>query len=188
MDLTSRTATLRLDGVHVSHDAVLGEVDGGWPMLRSTLQRAAVAASAEMLGAARRSLEMSVEHAKVREQFGQPIGAFQAIKHMCAEMLMDVETAHGATYYAAWALDADAPDAALAASIAKAHVGEATRRVCGAAIQVHGGMGFTWEYDLHLSFKRAKHLEALYGDSEAHRDLAVQHLVQPVDVREPVSA
>jgi alkylation response protein AidB-like acyl-CoA dehydrogenase len=186
MDLTSRTATLHLDDVHVSHDAVLGEVDAGWPMLRATLQRAAVAASAEMLGAARKSLEMSVEHAKVREQFGQPIGAFQAIKHMCAEMLMDVETAHGATYYAAWALDAEAPDAVLAASVAKAHVGDAARRVCGAAVQVHGGIGFTWEYDLHLYFKRAKHLEALYGDSETHREIAAQHMLQVVEPREPV--
>ena len=186
MDLTSRTATLHLDGVHLGHDAVLGEVDAGWPMLASTLQRAAVGAAAEMLGAARKSLEMSVEHAKVREQFGQPIGAFQAIKHMCAEMLMDVETAHGATYYAAWALDAEAPDAVLAASVAKAHVGDAARRVCGAAVQVHGGIGFTWEYDLHLYFKRAKHLEALYGDSETHREIAAQHMLQVVEPREPV--
>ena len=91
-----------------------------------------------MLGAARRCMEMSVEYAKMRQQFGQPIGMFQAIKHACAEMLLEVENAHAATYYAAWAQDAGAADAALAASAAKAYVGEASRKVCGSAIQVHG--------------------------------------------------
>jgi alkylation response protein AidB-like acyl-CoA dehydrogenase len=117
---------------------------------------------------------MAVEYAKVRQQFGQPIGSFQAIKHMCAEMLLEVENSHGATYYAAWALDAGAPDAALAASAAKAYVGDASRKVCGNAIQVHGGIGFTWEYDLHLYFKRAKHFEPLYGDADFHRERALQ--------------
>jgi alkylation response protein AidB-like acyl-CoA dehydrogenase len=126
----------------------------------------------------RRCLEMSVEYATVRRQFGQPIGAFQAIKHACAEMLLDVENSHGATYYAAWALDAAAPDAALAASVAKAYVGDASRKVCGMSIQVHGGIGFTWEYDLHLYFKRAKHLEALYGDADFHREQALKLLLE----------
>jgi alkylation response protein AidB-like acyl-CoA dehydrogenase len=179
MDLTSRTSTLILDNVRVGRDRVIGRPDAGWEILEPTLRRAAVGASAEMLGAARKCLEMSVEYAGVREQFGQPIGAFQAIKHACAEMLMAVETAHAATYYAAWALAAGAPDAALAASVAKAHVSEAARTVCGAAIQVHGGIGFTWEYDLHLYFKRAKHLEPLYGDSDFHREQALRHLLVP---------
>jgi alkylation response protein AidB-like acyl-CoA dehydrogenase len=135
-----------------------------------------VGAAAEMLGAARRCLDMSVDYAKVREQFGQPIGAFQAIRHTCAEMLLQVENAHGAVYYAAWALDAGAEDQALAASVAKAYVGEAARRVCGDAIQVHGGIGFTWEYDLHLYFKRAKALEPMYGDPDYHRELIVRHV------------
>src|SRR5436305_2910103 len=107
-------------------------------------ERAAVAASAKMLGAAARCMAMSVAYARVRQQFGQPIGMFQAIKHMCAEMLLDVENSHGATYYAAWAADAGSADAALAASAAKAYVGDASRKVCGNAIQVHGGIGFTW--------------------------------------------
>jgi alkylation response protein AidB-like acyl-CoA dehydrogenase len=130
-----------------------------------------------MLGAARRCMEMSVEYAKVRQQFGQPIGAFQAIKHACAEMLLEVENAHGATYYAAWALDAGSPDALLAASVAKAYVGDASRKVCGNSIQVHGGIGFTWEYDLHLYVKRAKHFEPLYGDADFHRERALQLLL-----------
>jgi alkylation response protein AidB-like acyl-CoA dehydrogenase len=169
MDLTARDATVTLGGVRVGSDAVVGQVDQGWSVLDPTLQRAAVAACAEMLGCARISLEKSVEYSKTREQFGQPIGSFQAIKHTCAEMLMDVETSHGATYYAAWAQDARVPDARLAASSAKAFVSEAARRVCGSAIQVHGGIGFTWEYDLHLWFKRAKHLEPFYGDADFHR-------------------
>ena len=172
MDRTSKTSTLEFDSVRA--DAVLGQVDKGWDVIGPALQRAAIGASAEMLGAMRRCMEMSVEYAKVRQQFGQPIGMFQAIKHTCAEMLLDVENTHGAVFYAAWALDAKAPDAALAASVAKAYASDASRKVCGNAIQVHGGIGFTWEYDLHLYFKRAKHLEALYGDADFHRELALR--------------
>lgn len=150
---------------------------GGAEAVEAMLLRAAVCASAEMLGAARQSMEMSVEYAKTREQFGQPIGAFQAVKHMCADMLDEVEHSYAATYYAAWALDAGAEDAATAASVAKSFVSESARKVCGDAIQVHGGIGFTWEFDLHFYFKRAKHLEPLYGDADYHRervlDLAV---------------
>jgi alkylation response protein AidB-like acyl-CoA dehydrogenase len=167
MDRTSKTSTVVLNDVRAS-------VVGGQEVLDEVLRRAAVGAAAEMLGAARRCMEMSVEYARVRHQFGQPIGAFQAIKHACADMLLEVENAHAATYYAAWALDAGVPDAALAASVAKAHVNEAARKVCGSAIQVHGGIGFTWEYDLHLYVKRAKHLEPLYGDADYHRERALQ--------------
>ena len=94
-------------------------------------------------------------------------------------MLLDVENSHAATYYAAWALDAGAPDAALAASVAKAYVGDASRKVCGTSIQLHGGIGFTWEYDLHLYFKRAKHLEPLYGSAEEHRERVLQEVLAP---------
>ncbi len=174
MDRTSKTSTLTFDNVRLGADAVLGGVNRGWDVIGPMLQHAAIAASAEMLGAMRRCMEMSVEYAKVRQQFGQPIGMFQAIKHSCSEMLLDVENAHAATYYAAWAQDAGAPDAGLAASVAKAYVGDASRKVCGNAIQVHGGIGFTWEYDLHLYFKRAKHLEALYGDADFHREQALR--------------
>ncbi len=174
MDRTNRTSTVTLDGVAVPADAVIGEVDRGWEVVAPVLERAAVGAAAEMLGASRRCMEMAVEYAKVRQQFGQPIGMFQAIKHTCAEMLLELENSHGATYYAAWALDAGSPDASLAASAAKAYVGDASRKVCGSAIQVHGGIGFTWEYDLHLYFKRAKHFEPLYGDADFHRERALQ--------------
>jgi alkylation response protein AidB-like acyl-CoA dehydrogenase len=174
MDRTSRTATVTLDGVEVDAAAVVGPVDGGWSLVGPTLQRAAVGAAAMMLGAARQCLEMSVEYARVRHQFGQPIGMFQAIKHACADMLLEVENAHAATYYAAWAQDAGTPDAALAAAVAKSYVGDAARKVCGASIQVHGGIGFTWEYDLHLYVKRAKHYEPLYGSGDWHRERALE--------------
>lgn len=177
MDLTSKTATLRFDGVVVPAENVIGHEGQAWPAIERALRLAAVGAAAEMLGAARKSLEMSVDYAKVRKQFGQYIGQFQAIKHKLAEMLELVENAHAAVYYAAWAQDADAPDAALAASVAKSTVNVAARRVCGDAIQVHGGIGFTWEYDLHLYFKRAKHLEPLYGDTEFHRERVLEEVL-----------
>jgi alkylation response protein AidB-like acyl-CoA dehydrogenase len=164
MDPGQRDATVRLDGAR--GDAL----PGGPAAVETMLRRAAVGASAEMLGAARRSMEMSVEYAKVRKQFEQPIGSFQAVKHMCADMLDEVEHSYAATYYAAWALDAGVEDAETAASVAKSFVSESARKVCGDAIQVHGGIGFTWEFDLHFYFKRAKHLEPLWGDADYHRE------------------
>jgi alkylation response protein AidB-like acyl-CoA dehydrogenase len=176
IDLVSRWSEMRLEKVSVGADALLGQAGTAGPLLESLLRRAAVMSSAEMLGAARRCLDMSVEYAKVREQFGQPIGSFQAIRHRCAEMLLEVDNSHAAVYYAAWALTAGAEDAAVASSICKAYVSEAARKVCGDAIQVHGGIGFTWEYDLHLYMKRAKALEPLYGDAEYHRELIARHV------------
>jgi len=143
-------------------------------LITDLLRRGAVGAAAEMLGAARRCLDMAVGYAKVREQFGQPIGSFQAIRHKCSEMLLEVENSHSAVYYAAWALDAKAEDHEVAASVAKAYVADASRKVCGEAIQVHGGIGFTWEYDLHIYFKRAKALESMYGDVDYHREQIVR--------------
>jgi alkylation response protein AidB-like acyl-CoA dehydrogenase len=173
MDPGTRLAQVMLDGAAVAAEARLPA--DALPFL---LQWGAVGAAAEMLGASRRCLDMAVDYAKVREQFGQPIGSFQAIRHTCAEMLLEVENAHSATYYAAWALDSGAEDGALAASVAKSYVNDASRKVCGNAIQVHGGIGFTWEYDLHLYFKRAKALEPLYGDAEHHRELIVRRVAR----------
>jgi alkylation response protein AidB-like acyl-CoA dehydrogenase len=174
MDLATRWVHVRFDAVPVAADAVVGTVGQAAPLLAGLLRRGAVGAAAELLGASRRCLEMAVGYAKVREQFGQPIGSFQAIRHKCAEMLVEVENSHSATYYAAWALDAGSEDHVLAASVAKAYVSDAARKVCGESIQVHGGIGFTWEYDLHLYFKRAKALEAMYGDADYHRELIVR--------------
>src|SRR5262245_24740701 len=176
MDPGMRWSTVNLEGVLVPHDAELGAPGAAPALLEDLLRWGAVGAAATMLGAARRCLEMSVEYAKVREQFGQPIGSFQAIRHRCAEMLLEVENSHPATYYAAWALGADVDDAALAASVAKAYVSEAARKVCGDAIQIHGGIGFTWEYDLHLYVMRAKALEATWGDADYHRELILRQI------------
>ncbi|OGK96889.1 MAG: hypothetical protein A2W08_06635 [Candidatus Rokubacteria bacterium RBG_16_73_20] len=176
MDPGTRWSTVTLARTPVGADAALGAPGQAGPLLEALLRRGAVGAAAEMLGAARRCLDLSVGYAKVREQFGQPIGSFQAIRHKCAEMLLEVENSHAAVYYAAWALDARADDHELAASVAKAYVGDAARRVCGEAIQVHGGIGFTWEYDLHIYFKRAKALEAQYGDGDYHRELIVRRV------------
>ncbi|HEY3101519.1 MAG TPA: acyl-CoA dehydrogenase family protein [Methylomirabilota bacterium] len=173
MDPGTRLAQVTLDGAAVAAEARLSAE--ALPFL--TL-RGAVGAAAEMLGASRRCLDMAVEYAKVREQFGQPIGSFQAIRHKCAEMLLEVENSHAATYYAAWALDSGAEDGELAASVAKSYVNDAARKVCGEAIQVHGGIGFTWEFDLHLYFKRTKALEPLYGDAEHHRELIVRRVAR----------
>jgi alkylation response protein AidB-like acyl-CoA dehydrogenase len=176
IDGTTRWSAMRLEDATVGAEGLVGAAGAAAPAIEGLLRRAAVAASAEMLGAARRCLDMSVGYAKVREQFGQPIGSFQAIRHRCAEMLLETDNSHSALYYAAWALDAGAEDAAVAASICKSYVSEAARRVCGDAIQVHGGIGFTWEYDLHLYMKRAKALEVMFGDAEYHRELIVRHI------------
>ncbi len=174
LDLTSKTATLDFQDVRVPAENLIGEEGNSWPALEATLRMAAVGAAAEMLGASRKSLEMSSDYAKVRKQFGQFIGQFQAVKHKLAEMLEKVENSHAAVYYAAWAQDADAPDAALAASVAKTMLNESSKSVCGEAIQVHGGIGYTWEYDLHLYWKRAKYYEPLFGDTTFHRERVLQ--------------
>ena len=178
MDPGTRLVHLTLDRVPVRNDDALGAPGSAVPRLLRLLRRGGAGAAAEMLGASRRCLDMAVGYAKVREQFGQPIGSFQAIRHKCAEMLLETENSHSAVYYAAWALDAGAEDAETAASIAKAYVGDASRKVCGEAIQVHGGIGFTWEYDLHMYFKRAKALEVQYGDAEYHRELVLDHVAK----------
>jgi alkylation response protein AidB-like acyl-CoA dehydrogenase len=176
MDLSTRWVQIDMDKVPAAADAVLGTPGQAAPLISSLVRRGAVGAAAEMLGASRRCLDMAVGYAKVREQFGQPIGSFQAIRHKCSEMLLEVENSHAAVYYAAWALDAKAEDGELAASVAKAYVGDAARKVCGEAIQVHGGIGFTWEYDLHIYFKRAKALEPMYGDADYHREQIVRRV------------
>lgn len=174
LDLTSKTATLTFDNVRVPAENLVGSEGGAGEALAFVLQLAAVGASAEMLGASRKSLEMSTDYAKVRKQFGQFIGQFQAVKHMLAEMLEQVENAHAAVYYAAWAFDAGAADTKMAASVAKSTLNESSKKVCGDAIQAHGGIGYTWEYDLHLYWKRAKYYEPLYGDTAYHREKVLE--------------
>ena len=137
---------------------------------RCCVDRAATLASAEMLGAADHVLAMTVQYAKDRVQFGKPIGSFQAVKHMLADALVDVEGMRSTVYYAAWCAAAGDPERSLAASMAKAWCSDASRRVMAAGLQVHGGIGFTWEHDMHLYLKRAQLDQVSYGDAAAHRD------------------
>ncbi|MBI3303607.1 MAG: acyl-CoA/acyl-ACP dehydrogenase [Deltaproteobacteria bacterium] len=175
MDQTRKLCEVRLDKVQVGGDAILGTPGKGWDALARVIDRSKVALCAEMCGGARKVLDMSVEYAKVREQFGRPIGSFQAIQHKCANMLVQVESAKSATYYAAWAVANDARDAPLAAAMAKAYCSDAYRQVSAEGIQVHGGIGFTWEHDMHIYFKRAKGSEVTFGDATWNRELVAQY-------------
>ena len=143
---------------------------GGPARADDLLDRAATAVSAEMLGAADRVLGMTVAYAKDRVQFGRPIGGFQAVKHRCADMLVDVEGMRSSSYYAGWAVGAEDPDAAAAASVAKVWSSDAARRVMASGLQVHGGIGFTWEHDLHLFLKRSQLDQMSFGDAVFHRE------------------
>jgi alkylation response protein AidB-like acyl-CoA dehydrogenase len=170
MDQTRKLCEVTLSGVSVPAAALLGEKGKGWAPLARVAERATVALCAEMCGGAQRVLDMTTEYAKIRVAFGKPIGAYQGVKHRAADMLVEVENAKSITYYAGWAVDENAPDAALAVSMAKAYVSDAYRRVSAAGIQLHGGIGFTWEHDLHLYFKRAKSSEFTFGDATYHRE------------------
>jgi alkylation response protein AidB-like acyl-CoA dehydrogenase len=176
LDMTRRWDEVRFDGVQLDADAVMGAPDKAWPSLKRALEWATAALCAEMVGGVQKVLETSTEYAKTRHQFGKPIGIYQAVSHKLADMLVLSESGRSATYYAAWAVDADAPDRSLASSMAKAYVSDAYRKVAGDGIQVHGGIGFTWEHDMHLYFKRAKSSEVTLGDATYHRELVAQAL------------
>ena len=170
IDETRKLCEVRLDNVAVPSAALLGERHGGWPALARVLDRATVALCAEMCGGAQRVLDMTTDYAKIRVAFGKPIGSYQGVKHRAADMLVDIENAKSLTYYAAWAIDEGLAEAALAVSMAKAYASDAYRKVAGAGIQLHGGIGFTWEHDLQLYFKRAKASEVAFGDATWHRE------------------
>jgi alkylation response protein AidB-like acyl-CoA dehydrogenase len=174
MDQTRKLCEVTLRDARAGGEALLGTRNGGWAPLTRVVERATVALCAEMCGGAQRVLEMTTEYAKIRVAFGKPIGSYQGVKHRAADMLVDVENAKSLTYYAAWAVDENATEASLAASMAKAYASDAYRRVSGAGIQLHGGIGFTWEHDLHLYFKRAKSSEFTFGDATYHRERVAQ--------------
>jgi alkylation response protein AidB-like acyl-CoA dehydrogenase len=176
LDMTRRWYEVKFDAVQLGADALMGSPGEGWTALKRALEWSAAALSAEMVGGSQHVLDASVEYAKTRQQFGKPIGIYQAVSHKLADMLMETESARSATYYAAWAVDADAPDRSLAVSMAKAYTSDAFRRASGNGIQVHGGIGFTWEHDMHLYFKRAKASEVTLGDATYHRELVAQAL------------
>jgi alkylation response protein AidB-like acyl-CoA dehydrogenase len=173
LDQTRKQAHLEFAGTPAR--LVGGEADG-WPVLREVLCTAAVLLAAEQVGGASRVVEMAAGYAGVRVQFGRPIGSFQAIKHMCADMLTEVEAARSAAYYGLWALAAGGGDLPLAASLARVCCSQAYSRVAGDNIQIHGGIGFTWEHPAHLYFKRARASEAMFGTPGYHRDLLAARL------------
>jgi alkylation response protein AidB-like acyl-CoA dehydrogenase len=163
MDLTRRFYSVQF---HNTPAEKLGEVSA----LSRALDVATAALTAEMVGGMQRTLDITVEYAKTRKQFGKPIGAFQAVQHQCADMYLETESARSAAYYAAWALEENGSDAATAVSIAKMYASDASRTVGNRGIQIHGGMGFTWENDLHLYYRRAKSSETAFGDATFHRE------------------
>jgi len=170
IDATRKQYSVKLDGVKVGEDAAFGG-DGAMDDART---RAFIAVSAELTGIAQRALEMAVDYAKERKQFNRPIGAYQAVSHRCAQMLLETEGARSATYYAAWAADNEPETAPLAASMAKAYASDAGTRVTGASLQVHGGIGFTWEHYIHLFLKRAQSDAVMFGDARWHRERVAQ--------------
>ena len=174
MDQTRKLCEVTFTDVVVGPDALMGARDGAWAPLARVLDRATVALCAEMCGGAQRVLDMTTEYAKIRVAFGKPIGSYQGVKHKAADMLVEIENAKSLTYYAAWAVDENVPEAPLAASMAKAYVSDAYRKAAGSGIQLHGGIGFTWEHDLHLYFKRAKSSEFTFGDATWHRERVAQ--------------
>jgi alkylation response protein AidB-like acyl-CoA dehydrogenase len=167
IDPTRRFSSVRFEGVKVvAADTLPGAEADYYPVFH----RLCVALAAESTGIAQRTMEMAVEYAKDRQQFGRPIGAYQAVSHRCAQMLLETENARSAVYGAAWAADAEPESLPLAASMAKAYAGDAGWRVPDASIQVHGGIGFTWEHDLHFFLKRGRSNAAIFGDSKWHRE------------------
>jgi alkylation response protein AidB-like acyl-CoA dehydrogenase len=173
IDATRKQYAVRLDGVKVGDDVAFGGPDAMQP----ARLRAYVALAAELAGIAQKALEMGVEYAKERKQFGRPIGAYQAVSHRCAQMLLETEGARSAAYYAAWATENEPETAPLAASMAKAYASDAGTRVTGASLQVHGGIGFTWEHDLHLFLKRASADAVMFGDARWHREQVARMVI-----------
>ena len=169
MDLTRPLGWLELDGVPATRL-------GGNDLAEVALDLGATAVSLELLGASDAALAMAVEYAKDRVQFGRPIGSFQAIKHKCADMLLEVESAKSAAYYGLWCAAEENDELPSVASLAKAYCSEAYFHAAAENIQIHGGIGFTWEHPAHLYFKRAKSSELLFGDPTFHREKLAQRI------------
>ena len=173
MDQTRKQAKLEFAGTPAK---LIGTDGGGWTVLSKVLDLVAVGLAAEQVGGAQKVLEMAVDYAKVRVQFGRPIGSFQAIKHKCADMLLEVESAKSAAYYGLWCASELNDELPSVASLAKAYCSEAYFHATAENIQIHGGIGFTWEHPAHLYFKRAKSSELLFGDPTYHRELLAQRI------------
>lgn len=184
LDQTRPLATLTLDKVQLPTDALMQNPDNAWPLLDTTLQLACVALAAEQVGGAQKALDLTLSYTQERRQFGRTIASFQAIKHRMADMMLQVESARSALYYAACiadeALNAHshlADELPLASALAKAYCSDAYYHCAAESIQLHGGVGFTWEYDPHLYFKRAKSSESLLGSASFHREKIAQMIL-----------
>jgi alkylation response protein AidB-like acyl-CoA dehydrogenase len=167
LDQTRKLARLEFASVPAT---LVGSVGDGATVLSHTLDVAAIAQAAEQLGGAQRALDMAVAYAKVRHQFGRPIGSFQAIKHRCADLLLEVESLRSAVQYAAAAVAEGSAETPVVAALVKAYASDVYFHVAAENIQIHGGIGFTWEHDAHLYFKRAKASELFLGDASYHRE------------------
>src|SRR5215218_3588291 len=181
MDATRKLCEVVFEGVSVAESDALGADGDARGALRGALEVATAVLCAEMVGGMQWVLDTSVGYAKTRQQFGRPIGSFQAVQHMCADMLLMTESARSAAYYAAWALTENDPAARAAVSVAKAYCSDAYREVANRGVQVHGGIGFTWEHDLQLYYKRSKSSETLFGDATHHRERIARLVVDRND-------
>jgi len=171
MDGTRKLSAMTFTDVRVGSDNFMGKLHDGWLPLSRGLQKAQVGLAAESVGVGQRAMEIAADYAKIRVQFDQPIGGYQAIKHRCARMFEQVESSRSLLYWAAWAQDhEEAHEAAIAASAAKAYCSEVAEEVSSGAVQVLGGTGFSWEHDIHLYLKRAKANEMSLGDPVYHRE------------------
>jgi len=177
MDLTRKVYSVQFSNTPAEK---LGSRDGDGEGVINAFALATTALAAEMVGGMQRALEITVAYAKTRKQFGKPIGIYQAVQHQCADMYLQTESSRSAVYYAAWALQENTPDAATAVSIAKMYASDAGRNVGNHGIQVHGGMGFTWENDLHLYYRRAKASETMLGDAAFHRERIARQVIDRV--------
>jgi alkylation response protein AidB-like acyl-CoA dehydrogenase len=182
IDLTRRLYAVRFDGVEIAPEDTL---PAGGEDYFAVLHRLCVALAAESTGIAQRTMEMAVAYAKDRQQFGRPIGSYQAVSHRCAQMLLETENARSAVFGAAWAADAEPDSLPTAASMAKAYASDAGWRVPDASIQVHGGIGFTWEHDLHFFLKRGRANASMFGDAKWHRERVASAVLAAA--AEPVS-
>ena len=168
MDATKRTGALVLEGVRVEGDALLGGAAGQWSAISWLLELGAALTTAEAAGSAEQAIAITTEFAKERVQFGSPIGRFQGVKHPLADMYVDVQSFQSLAYYAAWALDQGRDDASQAVARAKAYASEVFPEIGIRCVELHGGVGYTWEYDIQLYLKRAKWVRAAFGDADHH--------------------
>jgi alkylation response protein AidB-like acyl-CoA dehydrogenase len=190
MDNTRKLYEIMVEPMELPASSLLAKGERAQRAIEAALDAGAAGLAAEMTGGMQRVLEISVEYAKTRKQFGKPIGSFMAVQHLCADIFLYTEGARSASYYAAWALSENDPGAAAAVSVAKAYASDGFRESGNRGIQVHGGMGFTWENDLHLYYRRAKASEIACGDANFHRERVARMVVDgaPVAAEEPVRA